>query len=251
MDCKDFQTYGSAYIDNMLSGEEKSDFEDHIKKCTACGITFKNLKTIVKSLSMLEDVELPVHFSDELHKKLENAKNRKPKSILSNKNRVLKIAAMLLIFVLSLPLINNSLNHNKESSPHFVTDDAVQEEENANAGIAPDRAKGETSDEGDNEKSIMSLEMAPIDKNETIEDKTNRNVSEKEMRGDVAKDKGEGNYNYTGSSEKPNEGEKSTINNKSIQSLLDDKNLNGVFGLVLVLVLVTGIIVLIYKIIRK
>lgn len=164
---------------------------------------------------------------------------------------MLKIAAMLLIFVLSLPLINNSLNHNKESSPHFVTDDAVQEEENANAGIAPDRAKGETSDEGDNEKSIMSLEMAPIDKNETIEDKTNRNVSEKEMRGDVAKDKGEGNYNYTGSSEKPNEGEKSTINNKSIQSLLDDKNLNGVFGLVLVLVLVTGIIVLIYKIIRK
>lgn len=250
MDCKDFQTYGSAYIDNVLSEEEESDFEDHIKKCKACSTALKNLRTVVESLNMLEDAELPAHFSDELHERLQNARNHKLKSILSNRNRILKIAAMLLIFVLTLPLINNSLNYKKESSPHFVTDDAVREEENADIGTTPDGARGETSDEGGNEKSIMSLKMAPTDKNKTIGNGTHEDASKKEIQEDVMEGSNGKNHRYTGSSEKPDDIGKSTAN-ESIQSLLNDKNLNKVFGSVFILVLVTGITILIYKIIRK
>ena len=74
MDCRDIQIYSSAYIDNMLSKKEELDFKNHIKKCVTCSIAFENLKTVVECVNMVESVELPSNFSNELHEKLQGTK---------------------------------------------------------------------------------------------------------------------------------------------------------------------------------
>ncbi len=110
MNCKDFDLYASAYIDNMISDEEKLDFENHINKCENCKVAFQNLKIIVKSTNNIEEVELPQNFSDELRQKLEAENTCKSENKFPNKIKILTgVVAGLLITVMSLSLLNNYL----------------------------------------------------------------------------------------------------------------------------------------------
>lgn len=110
MNCKDFDLYASAYIDNMLLDEEKIDFENHINKCENCKVAFQNLKIIVESTNNIEEVELPQNFSNELRQKLEVENTCKSQNKFSDKIKILtSIVAGLLVTVMSLSLLNNYL----------------------------------------------------------------------------------------------------------------------------------------------
>ncbi|HZJ77051.1 MAG TPA: zf-HC2 domain-containing protein [Oscillospiraceae bacterium] len=241
MDCKNFQAYSSVYIDNKLSEEEKSDFENHIKKCTNCNIAFENMKTIVESVSMFEEIELPANFSNELHEKLLSAKKHKSKPALFNKNKILNgVAAILLVSVLSLTLVNNFLNHKKGIDLYGRMGDTAKEKENINVSIIPDETKEETLDKTDDGESIMSLETAPSDKNKMCKDilngvEGNAKENDDESRKFIARS---GN------------GEKS-VADESVQSLPDNKNLNKIFNSIAILALIMCTVILIYRVPKR
>lgn len=245
MDCKDFQLYGSAYIDNMLSKEEELDFKNHIKKCTACKIAFENLKIVVESTNMIEKVELPGDFSNELHEKLQSVKKYKPKSTLLSKSKILSsVAAMLLILVLSLSLANIFLNYKKGTDFYAEIDDAVQEKKNINIYGASDETEKKTLGKTDNEEPITDLRTAPADDN-----KIKGNIPEKAQE-DVAESSKEKNNEDTGSVKRSNDNEKSTVN-KNVQSPSNEKNSGKIVNSIVILTLVTGIGILIYKVPKR
>lgn len=246
MDCKNFETYGSAYIDNMLSEEEKVDFKNHIGKCAACNIAFKNLKTVVESTGMLEEIELPTNFSDELHEKLKGDKNYKLKSNLFSKGKILgSVAATLLVLVISLSLVNNFLNHKKGTDFYFETGDTLQEE-SIDMGDASDEIDDKASDKTNNNEPVMALKSAPADGDGIAGDKTEENILE-EMQGYADKnDKGED----MGSVGEPN-GNKKSIMNENAQDPPDGRNLNNIFNPIIVLILTASVVILIYKIFRR
>lgn len=241
MDCKDFQVYGSAYIDNMLSKEEELDFKNHIKKCTDCNIAFENMKTVVESVNMLEEVELPTNFSNELHDKLQSTKNYKSKPTLSNKSKILSnVAITLLILVLSLTLVNNFLNYKKGVGFYGKIDNITKEEENIDINVAPDETKEKTLDKIDDEEPIMSLRMAPSHKNEMCRD------TSKEVQGNAKENGDEGNKSI----ERSDDSEKSAAD-ESVQNPLNNKNLNKIFNSIAVLILIICAVILIYKVPKR
>lgn len=190
MDCKDLKLYGSAYIDNMLSKEEELDFKSHINTCVACSIAFENLKIIVETTNTLEEVELPVNFSSELHAKLKKAKNHKRKTALFNKNKTLgSIVAGLLILVVSLSLINNFLNYNKGNDLHVEIGDTAKQEENIRFNTTSDESNYGTFDdtendtENDTEKElIMGAREIPV---EEMDEKAQKEVQQEEVQEDT------------------------------------------------------------------
>ncbi|MDI9477002.1 MAG: anti-sigma factor family protein [Natronincolaceae bacterium] len=243
MDCKNCETYSSAYIDNMLSEEEELKFKNHIRECKSCNIAFENLKIVVESTNMLEKVEPPADFSGELHKKLQDAKKCKSKSVLFNKGKMLSgIAATLLILVLSLSLVNNFLNCKKGVEFYSGTSDMEQGEESTNVDIASDNAEKRAMDGADDKEPIMALRMAPEDE---ISEDTSR-----EMQGNTVKNGEVNSEEDTGLIGESDSNEKSAIN-ESIQNLPDDKNLSRVPGLILALILIAGIAISVYKTIRR
>ena len=245
MDCKDFQTYSSAYIDNELSEEEKLDFKNHIGECETCNVAFENLKIVVESVNMLEKVELPINFSNELHEKLRDTKNYKSKPRLFSKAGILSgVAATLLILVLSLSVANNFLNCKKGTNFYSGTKDMTQEE-NMCADIASDEAGEKTSEGTDDKEFAMSLKMAPAGEDEETEEKMYRNTSGR-MREESME-----NVEDTSSVKKADDDHEKFIANKSIQSLLNDKNLGKIFNLVFILILIVGTAILIYKMIKR
>ena len=194
MDCKDLKLYGSAYIDNMLSKEEELDFKSHINTCVACSIAFENLKIIVETTNTLEEVELPVNFSSELHAKLKKVKNHKTKTALFNKNKILSsIVAGLLILVVSLSLINNFLNYNKGNDLHAEIGDTDKQEENIRFNTTSDESKYGTFDDKENDtknyiendtekESIMGARGIPV---EEMDEKAQKEVQQEEVQEDT------------------------------------------------------------------
>ncbi len=123
MNCKDFQDYSSAYIDAYLSKEEKEKFEEHLNKCYRCKNKYNNLVTIVEATNHIGELALPKDFKRELNKKLLND-NRPKKPISFPKMRVItSIAAILILVIISLPIINNF-----SAKPFLAKDIAPAEE---------------------------------------------------------------------------------------------------------------------------
>ena len=243
MDCKDLQTYGSAYIDNMLSEEEELDFKNHIKECKICNTAFENLKTVVESTNMIEEIELPANFSDELHRKLQSTKNYKLKSTLFSKGRVLSgIAATLLILVLSLSLVNNFLNYKKGTDFYSGTDNTIPKEESINIDDAHNEVKKKTLNKTDDEEPIMGLRTAP-----TNDEEEKGNSGEiRENTAGYGREEADGDTGFIAGS---NDNGESTVNENE-QDISDEKKINKIMGPVVILVLTAGIVILIYKIPR-
>lgn len=110
MNCKDFHLYESAYIDNMLSNEEKIAFEHHMAACESCKTSFNNLKAMIESVNEIEEIELPENFSMEFREKLVQEKNSTVKKTVFRKSKLFtNIAASILICVASFSLVNNNL----------------------------------------------------------------------------------------------------------------------------------------------
>ena len=245
MDCKNFQAYSSAYIDNMLSEEEELDFKNHIEECITCNIAFENLKTVVESTNMIGEIELPADFSNELHEKLQDAKKYKFKSSLLSKGKILSgIAATLLILVLSLSLVNNFLNYKKGTEFYSGTDDIIPKEENIDIADTHDEVKRRTSDKTDEEKSIMGLKNAPTNDNEAEKDaleESQEDVKEYSM-GKAEED--------TGFIARSNGDEKPAANENE-QDIPDERKLNRIISSIVILILISGMAFLVHKMIKN
>lgn len=239
MNCQDFDLYGSAYIDNMLSNEEKLDFENHISECQSCNIAFENLKLIIEVTNDVEEVELPINFSSELRAKLELERNSKNKEVSFKRKKTLSgIVAGLLIIISSATLINNSLNYKKESKIYGqVSDMAVQEE-----SIAFNTAPNKPRKVGDaEEEKAMEPRVATMDNVEGKNEEINESHTE---------DKKENNYANTFAAPRAKSDENSIVSeNKQGQG--SKGSFNKIINPFAVLGLISGIGILLYKVWKK
>jgi len=141
MNCKDFELYGSAYIDDMLSNEEKLEFENHINECQCCKIKFLNLKVIIESANEIEEVELPINFCSELKTNLEMEKvNATKKTIFNRKKLLSAIVAGLFIIITSVSLLNNSSILNNRQNLISEIDRMSENQENITFDIASEES---------------------------------------------------------------------------------------------------------------
>lgn len=243
MNCKDFDLYGSAYIDNMLSKEERLEFENHINECEYCNISLQNLKTIVESINELEEVELPRNFSSELMIKLQNEKNSKNRIVLFNKKKLLSsIVAGLLIFIASLSLINNSLiNKNKDmlySENSEIENKHIINEKAADPKVASEESK-EAIDNKEKETAIRPriMTMDNIDKKQ--EEISEENAKQNEDKR---------TYNYNIATEKS---EENSVENKNSQNQLTKKRFSKIINPFAIVSIILGVMILIYKVWKK
>lgn len=73
MECKDIQDKLSAYIDGVLSSEEKTLVNKHLKTCQRCREAFSELKKTVGHLKKLEEMEPPSWLSQKIMAKIRKA----------------------------------------------------------------------------------------------------------------------------------------------------------------------------------
>lgn len=72
MECNHFRELMSEYIDNTLIDSEKESMTRHLNECAECKNEYSSLWTMVKLLKMDNEVEVPLGFSEGLHKALKN-----------------------------------------------------------------------------------------------------------------------------------------------------------------------------------
>lgn len=110
MDCKNFEEFGSLYIDRMLTEEEMKQFKTHLENCEECTVKLKNLQLIVESINEIDEVELPDNFTASLREKLESIeqKPQTPKNKWLNWKTYGVIAAGLVLTVTTVSLLNQN-----------------------------------------------------------------------------------------------------------------------------------------------
>ncbi len=114
MDCKTFSEQISLYIDNMLTEEEKEVFENHLRNCPFCQKELQDMQKAVDLLHLVEsETELPEKanlIEDVLQKCEEKEEKVVPLPVKKKPFRYIAyVAAMLLIAVLSVPLLQQVL----------------------------------------------------------------------------------------------------------------------------------------------
>jgi hypothetical protein len=70
MDCKDIREKFSAYIDDVLSTQEKMVIDEHLKSCPECAEALADLKKTVEHVKDLETVEPPVWMKQKIMAKV-------------------------------------------------------------------------------------------------------------------------------------------------------------------------------------
>lgn len=191
MNCKDFELYGSPYIDNMLSNDEKIEFESHINECESCNIKLKNLKTIVESINEVEEVELPITFSSEFKAKLEMEKTyRSKKRVFNNKKRLNTMVAGLLVIIASVALMSNSPIYKNKNNLYSEINEMSEKEERLTFDTASEKSRqapdatilDETEEDVPAKPRTMSIRNMDEDEEEVpekdIEKASNENIDE-------------------------------------------------------------------------
>lgn len=107
MNCKNFDDFGSLYIDQALSEEERLQFEAHLENCEECRMKLRNLQLIVESINEIEEVDLPDNFSASLREKLEKIEHQKTekKHKWLNRRFYTTVAAGLLVGVVATAML--------------------------------------------------------------------------------------------------------------------------------------------------
>jgi hypothetical protein len=72
MPCDQFKEILSEYIDGSLTGQRKTQLEDHLSVCDRCREELASLKALVSELGSLEPVKAPPDFLDQLHNRIES-----------------------------------------------------------------------------------------------------------------------------------------------------------------------------------
>jgi hypothetical protein len=70
MDCEDIRAKFSAYIDDVLSTQEKMAIDEHLKSCLECAAALADLKKTIEHVKGLETVEPPVWMKQKIMTKV-------------------------------------------------------------------------------------------------------------------------------------------------------------------------------------
>jgi hypothetical protein len=74
MNCKNVQDRLSDYLDNNLSGSEKTDFEAHLKECRTCAAEVTAFRSIIAEASSLDRVAAPDSLWNKIAVELDSKK---------------------------------------------------------------------------------------------------------------------------------------------------------------------------------
>ena len=108
MICKECRQKISLYLDNELTEEEKTEFENHILECEDCRNELEKIKRIGEELNSIPMEELPEGYCKKLHMKLKEARPEEKKSKRRFGIRKFSAIAAALIVVLMVPFALNS-----------------------------------------------------------------------------------------------------------------------------------------------
>ncbi len=76
MECEKIRERFSSLWEKELTSLEEKNIREHLSSCPDCRREFEKFERTMKWLQSLEEVEVPDHFLPELHKKMENTRNR-------------------------------------------------------------------------------------------------------------------------------------------------------------------------------
>jgi hypothetical protein len=73
LNCKTVKDLTDEYLDGMLSGEQKEEFESHLDTCPECTAFIQQMRQMLRFLSSMEEEELPEGFQARLNERLQAA----------------------------------------------------------------------------------------------------------------------------------------------------------------------------------
>ncbi|MCD8357514.1 MAG: sigma-70 family RNA polymerase sigma factor [Clostridia bacterium] len=95
MECQQFRELCSQYVDEYITDDDKTALLDHIQECPLCAAYLNDLTLIGRSLSHMEEGELPVNLREKL---IENAR-KKSQEIQNIRRRNKWIPTLILVSV--------------------------------------------------------------------------------------------------------------------------------------------------------
>lgn len=192
MSCEKVMEMLSLYIDNELDEQESNEIEKHLRTCEECNREYEDLLAIKKLLSETPQVELPLGFKEELHKKLVECSTEDNNEVIDFKEESKKvrskkrfnwkvlsgIAAGILLTVVSVSsLINNDFEtkeyakmESEKAAPQEAMPFNIAMEEAKNSDIATGEAPAQEYGEAKMDKAEMNF---------TAEDRGVENQKEK------------------------------------------------------------------------
>ncbi len=78
MNCYDFETYISTYIDGELKHSIRKEFVDHKKQCDTCAVKLNDITEMIQNIGKIPQFKTSDTFFHNLHKKITEFENRKP-----------------------------------------------------------------------------------------------------------------------------------------------------------------------------
>jgi predicted anti-sigma-YlaC factor YlaD len=73
LECKHVWGHISEYLDHQLDAELLKDIENHLENCEVCSAVLDSTRNILVLTADDRTYELPVGYSERLHKRLEQA----------------------------------------------------------------------------------------------------------------------------------------------------------------------------------
>lgn len=108
MICKECRQKISLYLDNELTEEEKTEFDNHLLECEDCKNELEKISRIIGELKNIPIEELPEGYCKNLHVKLKEAGTDVKKTKRRFGIRKLSAIAAALVVVLMVPFVINS-----------------------------------------------------------------------------------------------------------------------------------------------
>ncbi|WP_099187736.1 anti-sigma factor family protein [Tepidibacter mesophilus] len=125
MNCDKFRENISYYIDDILDGNDKLEFENHMNSCKQCKCEYKQMIVLIDSLNNIEQVALPENYDEALRKRL----NNEGLKIKRKWSKYMYIAASLAIVFFSVQNINKLNMMDIEQNTNIQINETVNNEE--------------------------------------------------------------------------------------------------------------------------
>ena len=78
LDCKHVWEYISEYIDHRLEPSVLADVENHLENCEICSAVMDSTRNVLVLTADDRTFELPLGFSERLHRRLEDVLRAEP-----------------------------------------------------------------------------------------------------------------------------------------------------------------------------
>lgn len=146
MDCKKISQKMMDYNDVQLKDDEIIEFENHMKNCAKCRKEFDEITNTLKSLKLIEELEVPTHINQNIMKILERNKNRK-KIYIKNISLLVCVGSIIsIIYIVNIkdinqktsPVTQSNIPKLKTPATFSLNENTLKEKVNINKDIKED-----------------------------------------------------------------------------------------------------------------